>query len=428
MPISLLKMQTGYVILSSNNLDVQKGNNMKRVLLLGGSKYQIPVIEAIHKLGYCAITCDYLPDNIAHKYSDEYYNVSIIDKEAVLDLAKRIKIDGIMSFACDPGVTVAAYVAEQLGLPTHPYRSVEILQNKVAFRNFLRDNNFNVPFSNGYNSVESAVADSEKFSFPVIVKPTDSAGSKGVTKVENVTQLKSACEYALEYSFSKTFIIEEFIEKLGFSSDTDCFSIDGKLVFCSFDNQYFDLNNPSNIFAPCAYSWPSSMPNEIQVELRSELQRLITLLDLNTSVYNVETRQGKNGKPYIMEFTPRGGGNRLSEMLKYATGTDLILNAVRAAVDDPIEGITGDPIYKGSWAEVILHSKNDGVLVGIEMDSEFKKKYVIEEDYWVSPGTQVYKFTGANFALGTVALKFPNQDELATYMNNIDNYIRVVTK
>ena len=401
---------------------------MKRVLLLGGSKYQIPVIEAAHKLGYCAITCDYLPDNIAHKYSDEYYNVSIIDKEAVLELAKRIKIDGIMSFACDPGVTTAAYVAEQLGLPTHPYHSVEILQNKVAFRSFLRDNNFNVPFSAGYDNAEEAVANADKFSFPVIVKPTDSAGSKGVTKVESLKGLKVACEYALDYSISKTFIVEEFIEKLGFSSDTDCFSIDGKLVFCSFDNQYFDLNNPSNIFAPCAYNWPSSMPDEIQKELRSELQRLITLLGLKTSVYNVETRQGKNGKPYIMEFAPRGGGNRLSEMLKYATGTDLILNAVRAAVGDPIEGITGDPVYNGAWAEVILHSKCDGILEGIEIASDFKEKFVVEEDYWVAPGTEVHKFTGANFALGTLVLKFPDQNELTKYMNNIDNYVRVITR
>lgn len=401
---------------------------MKRILLLGGSKYQIPVIDAVHKLGYCAITCDYLPDNIAHKYSDEYYNVSIIDKEAVLDLARRIKIDGIMSFACDPGVTTAAYVAEKLGLPTHPYHSVEILQNKTLFRNFLRENNFNVPFSAGYNNAETAVADADRFTFPVIVKPTDSAGSKGVTKVESLDKLKYACEYALKFSLSGTIIVEEFIEKLGFSSDTDCFSIDGKLVFCSFDNQYFDLNNPSNIFAPCAYNWPSSMPDEIQSELRSELQRLITLLNLNTSVYNVETRQGQNGKPYIMEFAPRGGGNRLSEMLKYATGTDLILNAVRAAAGDPIEGITGDPVYNGAWAEIVLHSKYDGILERIDISPDFREKFVVEEDYWITPGTAVHKFTGANFALGTLVLKFSDQKELIKYMNNIDDYIKVITR
>lgn len=76
----------------------------KKLLLLGGLRYLLPVIEAAHKLGYHVITCDYIPDNIAHKYSDEYHNVSIIDKEAVLALARRLQIDGIMSFAVDPGL------------------------------------------------------------------------------------------------------------------------------------------------------------------------------------------------------------------------------------------------------------------------------------------------------------------------------------
>lgn len=98
---------------------------MKKLMILGGSRYVLPVIEAAHVLGLYVITCDYLPDNIAHKYSDEYVNVSIIDKDAVLYAAQEKEIDGIMSFACDPGVVAAAYVAERLNLPScGPYESV----------------------------------------------------------------------------------------------------------------------------------------------------------------------------------------------------------------------------------------------------------------------------------------------------------------
>ena len=103
----------------------------KKIMLLGGSRYLLPVIDAAHQLGLHVITCDYLPDNFAHKYADEYCNVSIIDKEATLAAARRLQIDGILSFACDPGVTTAAYVAEQMGLPASgPYESVCILQNR----------------------------------------------------------------------------------------------------------------------------------------------------------------------------------------------------------------------------------------------------------------------------------------------------------
>ena len=120
----------------------------KKLMLLGGLRYLIPVIEKAHELGLHVITCDYLPDNIAHKYSDEYHNVSIIDKDAVLKLARKLEIDGIMSFAVDPGVVTAAYVAEQMGLPNvGPYESVCILQDKARFRAFLRRHNFNCPWS-----------------------------------------------------------------------------------------------------------------------------------------------------------------------------------------------------------------------------------------------------------------------------------------
>ena len=201
------------------------------------------------------ITADYLPDNIAHKYSDEYHNVSIIDKEAVLALAERLGVDGIMSFATDPGVVTAAYVSEQLGLPTPPYRSVEILQNKDKFRAFLTEHGFNVPKARGYDCIEQALKDCDAFTWPVIVKPVDSAGSKGVTKVESPDQLEECLRFALKFSHNGRFIIEDFIEKAGDSSDSDCFSVDGKLEFISFSNQKFD-ETAENPYTPAAYSWP----------------------------------------------------------------------------------------------------------------------------------------------------------------------------
>lgn len=400
---------------------------MKKVLLLGGSMYILPVIEAIHDLGYYAITCDYLPDNIAHKYSDEYHNISIIDKDAVLKLAKELKVDGIMSFACDPGVETAAYVAEKLGLPTHPYKSVEILQNKAKFRDFLAKNGFNVPKAKGYSDYSEAIKDASQFNWPVIIKPTDSAGSKGVTKVNSVEDLKNAAEYAISFSKTKSFIMEEFIEKLGHSSDSDSFSINGDLVYCSFSDQRFDAN-AANPYTPSAYSWPSTIPCEYKKELKSELQRLFNLLGLKTSLFNIETRLGTDGKPYIMEVSPRGGGNRLSEVLKHASGVDLITNSVRAAVGDEIIGISCDPVYNGAWAEVIIHSESDGIFDRLYIDPDFENNFVVEKQLWINSGDEVHKFTGANFAIGTLILKFNNQDELELYMKKIENYVKVVVK
>ena len=250
----------------------------KKLMLLGGLRYLLPVIEAAHNQGYYVITCDYLPDNIAHKYADEYCNVSIIDKDAVLKEAQRLQIDGILSFAVDPGVVTAAYVQEQMGLPAFgPYESVCILQNKDKFRSFLAKQGFTVPKAKGFSSVEEALTDLTWYPWPVIVKPTDAAGSKGVARVDTIEDLKEALEYAFQYSISKRIIVEEFIEKQGCSSDTDSFSIDGELKFVSFSAQRFD-EQAANPYTPSAYSWPSTMTDAQEKELASEIQRLLTLL------------------------------------------------------------------------------------------------------------------------------------------------------
>ena len=182
---------------------------MKKILLLGGSRFLVPVIREAKALGCHTITCDYLPDNIAHRYSDEYHNVSITDREAVLSLARELQVDGVMSFACDPGVVTAAYVAEQMGLPSPgPLESVEILQDKGRFRAFLKENGFRVPEARRYDSRETALREAVEPDtksawarvWPKIVKPVDSAGSKGVTRVNSPTELNVAIDHALTFS------------------------------------------------------------------------------------------------------------------------------------------------------------------------------------------------------------------------------------
>ena len=397
---------------------------MKRLMVLGGSRYILPVIDAAHRLGCHVITCDYLPDSIAHKFSDEYANVSIIDKEAVLRVAQHLKIDGIMSFACDPGVVTAAYVAEQMGLPSvGSYEAVSILQNKGRFRTFLSEHGFNVPTAKGYISIDEALKDSTMFHWPVVVKPADSAGSKGVSKVENPDGLRKSIDYALSFSHCEEFVMEDYLQQVGCSSDTDSMSIDGKLAFVSFNAQRFD-EDAVNPYTPAAYSWPSAFTKEQEDYLTSEIQRLITLLGLKTSVYNIETRIGTNGKPYIMELTPRGGGNRLCEMLRYATGVDMITAITRAMVGDSINYIVQEP-YNGHWAEIILHADKSGIFDHFEISKELPAE-VVEEDLWVKNGDKVESFEGANNAIGTLVLKFRTAEELEHAITHQSEWLKVV--
>lgn len=398
----------------------------KTLLLLGGARYALPVIEAAHDLGACVVTCDYLPDNVAHRYSDGYVNASIVDGKAVLETARSVGADGIMSFAADPGVVSAAYAAERLGLPFQgPYEAVSLLQDKERYRTFLRDNGFNCPEAHVFGSVMEAAAAAYNLAYPVIAKPVDSAGSKGCSRVDDPDGLVMAVDEALRFSRSGRCIVEQFLEKSGDSSDADAFISGGKFGCVSFTSQLFDPSVP-NPYTPAAYTMPASMPEWAQTELVGELQRLADLLGLRDGVFNVETRVATDGRAYIMESSPRGGGNRLCEMLRFATGgrTDLVRCAVQAALGEPVDEI-GMPVYDGYWYQLMLHSGHAGTFRGVEYSGGFQNVHVAEEQLWVEPGAKVDAFSAANHAFGSVFLRFDTAAELEEFRRAPGEFMRV---
>lgn len=402
---------------------------MKKLMILGGSRYAIPVIKAAHELGAYVITCDYLPDNIAHKYSDEYCNVSIVEKESVLKAAQELNIDGIMSFACDPGVVTAAYVAEKMGLPFQgSYESTKVLQDKGMFREFLIKHGFNCPHARRYNDSDDPFCDVDYFTWPVIVKPVDSAGSKGVTRVDRPEDLKYAIDSAVCCSIGKTYIIEDFLTFEGYHSSTDVFTVDGEIKFISYSDQLFDPH-ADNPYTPAQIIWPSTMKKQHQDYLTSEIQRLMSLLNMKTGIYNIETCVGKGGKPYIMEVSPRGGGCKIAELQTMAFGIDLIEADVRKALGYPLNEVKQTEC-NGYWCEMIIHSlnKKEGVFDGLELDLEIKKNNIKVIDMSVEKGDVVHPFTGANMSLGDMFLKFNTREELNRTMSDTSKWLKILLK
>lgn len=399
---------------------------MKKLLLLGGSRYILPVIKKAHELGIYVITCDYLPDNIAHKYSDKYCNVSIIEKDAVLKVAQENKIDGIMSFACDPGVVTASYVAEKMNLPFQAsYESTQILQDKGCFRKYLEDNGFNVPHSKRYLDKEAPFDDVDYFNWPVIVKPVDSAGSKGVNRVEEPSELTKAIDEAIKSSINGAFIIEDFITFDGYHSSTDPFVVDGKIKFMTYSDQLFDTE-AANPYTPTKIIWPSSMEKCHQDYLTSEIQRLVDLLGLTTGIYNIETCVGIDGKPYIMEVSPRGGGCKIAEIQELAFGVNLIENEVRKAVGLPLLDVKQSEC-NGYWCEMVIHSEHNqsGVFDEIYIDDKIKNNHLKVLDLCVSKGSKVMPFTGANMSLGDMFLRFDSREELDSITDKTNKWLKI---
>ena len=399
---------------------------VKKLMILGGSRYVIPVIKAAHEIGAYVITCDYLPNNIAHKYSDEYCNVSVVDKEAVLEEAKKRNIDGIVSFACDPGVVTAAYVAEMMGLPFQgSYESVCILQDKGLFREFLMKNQFNCPKVKRYTSIADALKDAEMIDFPIIVKPVDSAGSKGVTKVDGKDGLEEAAEIALNNSIRKAFIVEEFLIFKGAHSSTDVFTIDGDVEFITFSDQLFD-DKAENPYTPTQIIWPSSMEKSDQEYLIKEIQRLMKLLNMKTGIYNIETCVGKNGKPYIMEVSPRGGGCKIAELQTMAYGVNLIEKEVQSALGIKIDKFNAGGC-DGCWCESVIHTREreEGLFEELIIQEDILGEYVKKIDLSVQKGDYVRPFTGANQALGDIFLRFDNRSILDHVMKKEHEWLHI---
>lgn len=401
----------------------------KKLLLLGGSRYLLPIINKAHELGAYVITCDYLPDNFAHKFSDEYHNVSIIDKDAVLSLAQELKIDGIMSFACDPGVVTAAYVAEKMGLPFQcSFNSASILQDKGLFRKFLIENGFNCPKAKCYKKTENPFNDVDYFNWPVIVKPVDSAGSKGVTRVDSIDMLQCAIDFALANAHSDMYIIEDFIVFEGHHSSTDPFAIDGKIKFITYSDQLFDVK-AENPYTPAYIIWPSSMDIRYQNYLTHEIQRLFDLLNIKTGIFNIETCVGKGGVPYIMEISPRGGGCKIAELQDLAYGTNLIENEVRSALGMPLNMSECNEI-DGAWCEMVVHTQSNqqGYFECLDISNEVKEKYLRVVDMSVVKGSFVKPFTGANCSLGDIFLRFNSREQLDTCINAVDDWLKVIVE
>lgn len=397
---------------------------MKKILLLGGSAQQVIAIETAKRLGYYTVLCDYLDDNPGQYAADKFYLVSTTDKDAVLEVAEKEKIDGVLAYASDPAAPTAAYVAEKMGLPGSPYRSVEILCNKDKFRAFLAENGFCTPKAKGYEEIISAEQDlkDNKFNFPVIVKPVDSSGSKGVSRIDNIIEAKEKLEYAMSFSRGHKIIVEEFVEKYGYQIAGDGLSVDGKLVFRCFANDHFDpkCENP---FVPISASFPYNMPNDVQDKIHNEIQRLLTLLDMGTTTYNFDMRIDKDHNVYLMEVAPRDGGNYIPDIIRYCTGVDLVECSVKAAMGGALDDIKMET-YESFYAYYAVHSYKNGILRSIDIDSKAQNK-IVEDHIIVKPGDKITTFTGANTTLGILLMRFESMTEMLDMMDDSEQWISV---
>ena len=402
-------------------------SSKKKILFLGGSVFQVPAIKYAKQEGHYVITCDYLSKNPGHAYSDEYHNVSTTDQEAILNLSKSLKIDGIVAYASDPASPTQAYVGNKLNLISNPFESVQVLSRKDLFRDFLKKNNFLTPKSQSFYNLEDAKEWINELDFPIIVKPVDSSGSKGVSKIEseqNYLDIEKAFGHALNFSREKKAVIEEFFVRDGYQVAGDGFVVDGKLVFRCWANEHFDkLCNPR---VPIGESFPSVMTNYTANQAHQETQRLIDLLEIKNGALNFDFHFNKNGDFSFLELGPRNGGCLIPDTIKYATGVDLIKYTVDSALGMDCSDLKQvEP--KGFYSSYMVHALTDGIVDSVWQSKEIKNN-IIESDILIDKGSRVKRFDGSNHTLGTMIMKYSSLEEMLHKMDNMEEHIRVVLK
>lgn len=394
---------------------------MKRLLILGGDAALIPIIKAAKAKGIYVITCDYLPNNIAHTYSDAYLNHSTTDKEKILADAQRLAIDGILTFT-DSGVYSAAYVAERMGLPSPgPLSSIEILQNKDRFREFLLKEGLNVPLFWEFFDKDSYLNSENVFPYPIIVKPIDSAGSKGVTKVTAKRQLSEAYDMAISFSNRRGVIVEEFIEPVGAQLHGDCYVRDGRMSFIYLGDHHFD--STINNLVPISTTWPSIHAPEHIEAVTQQISEVIERVGFIQGCINIEARiNKKDGKAYLIDVGARSGGNFTPIVIHYASGFDYVESSICYSLNIPQASyLTSN---KGFYAYLVIHSKTDGCLEGITISDTLSPHIVERYDYY-KQGDNVRSFRGANAAIGILIVNFESQEEMWSIIEDMDFHIRV---
>lgn len=395
---------------------------MKKILMLGGAATQTPPIRYAHSQGHFVIVCDYNNNPPGRMAADKFIQVSTTDLDSILDVAIDNEIDAILTYASDPAAPTVAYVGNKLGLPSNPYESVKLLAKKNLYRQFLDEHGFNTPKFHCVSNIDDARVAFANLNTPIVVKPTDSSGSKGVTVINDSNELIEAIRWALSFSRAKKVILEEFVELLDYQIAGDGFIYDGKLVFRCFANEHF--NDSCNGLVPVGESFPSIYSEDIQNKVHEETQRLIDLLALKFGAINFDVRIGKNDRVFLMEIGPRNGGNLIPEVTKYATGVDMIKYTVDAALGIDCSEIEMKPV-EGFYSSFIFHSTEDGVLETIEFDNKINNKF-IQKNLSVNQGDVVPKFLGSNCTLGTGILKFESRSEMIEFMDDTQQCIKVI--
>lgn len=364
-------------------------------MIVGAGLGQLPAILTSKKMGLKAIAIDKNPNALGMKYADVALPIDVIDIPGALDAAKKYKIKGILTMQSDFPVPTVGAIVDELGLFGVGYEVAMRCNNKIETKKWFVEKNIPSPKFFEANTLEEAEDAVEKLGFPCMIKPSDSSGSRGVSKITANKEVENAYNEVLKYSKSGQVCVEEFIEGIeigaaGFSLKANC-----EVVLVHNDT----LSQPP-YFVPVGHSFPSMFAREQLENVKKAVTASVNTIGIPCGPTNIDLIFTKDNEPKIIEIGARIGATCLPELVHYYTGIDWVKAAIQCALGDKPDL---KPTQEVPCAAMILDAPKDGVLKGYSIPSHLKNdKHVLEIEVEAKIGEKLNKLRNGTDRIGKV--------------------------
>lgn len=342
----------------------------RRLLILGGSSLTCDVVRKARDMGVIVYVTDWYEDSPAKKIADKCFMISTADVDAIVELAKKENVDGIYTQFTDSTLPYCAQACERLGFPFFLTRNQErTISCKDRSKQLCME--YNIPVSKEYKLDSIKNTDKDSIEWPVLTKPVDNSGQRGITICNNIDELKEGYEIARKNSETDTVIIEEYMKG---DYVVLCFTIqNGKLYLSAMaDKPVIDeVYSKGKVRLPKGYIMPSKYLDLFYEKRFKCFEAMVQGLGIENGNLGVECVV-RNGDFYVFEMQFRMGGMRHQDFLLEETGIDTIAMHIRYALTGKFEGWDlskrNTPYYKKVYCSlnILLNEGTICRLQGIE--------------------------------------------------------------
>lgn len=399
---------------------------MKKILIVGGGANQMPLVMASKREGYEVMVVDYAGEDCpAYSIADRFYQVSTQDEDAIFEIASEERIDGIISNS-EPSMLIVNSIAERLNLMGNRVDGVRNLISKGRFRDLQRRAGCYAPAYYEVETTQEAISAAERVGCPLVVKPCESSGSRGVRRIERYDQheISAAFEVCRHYSRNKKVVIEEYVTMPSLQTvEGDIFVFGDSVIW---DGLFCTTRASWAPQVPTTYSAPLVIDNVRLEEIKSSVSRILKAVDVRFGEFNMEGYFTETGEFFVIEVNARQGGNLLPRFLHRFTGIDYCRLLVTTCVNDD-EYLKTVISSERHYRYAIMHSvysQEEGFYRGLRYEPFIKDKITNVTEF-LSVDDKVEKCIDGSSIVASVDIDFGSSDELYAFTSRIINGIHV---